>query len=188
MARPRAHLRNAPIVEAVIDFRVSPGDGCSADTFAHLNSSIGARYTQKAPIRLIQGGFGFDKGELLPPAVSQKDIGWRYQAETEVAQFRLDGRRDFQFSFGARLLSPAGIRGTQTHRQAVQKRLARSQRHWPPRRGQLPRGPRRPSTLLDLRVGRPRLRRWTGEPHRFVDPVLVREPRSGGTPPRARRR
>jgi uncharacterized protein (TIGR04255 family) len=95
MARPRPHLRNAPIVEAVIDFRVSPGEGCTADTFAHLDSSIGIRYTQKVPIRLIQGGFGFDKGELLPPAASQMDIGWRYQAETEVAQFRLDG---FTFS------------------------------------------------------------------------------------------
>ncbi|MGB6130648.1 MAG: TIGR04255 family protein [Acidobacteriaceae bacterium] len=95
MARPRAHLRNAPIVEAVIDFRVVPNERCTADTFADLESSIGARYTQKFPIRLIQGGFGVDKGELLPPAASQMDIGWRYQAEAEVAQFRVGG---FTFS------------------------------------------------------------------------------------------
>ena len=95
MARPRAHLRNAPIVEAVIDFRVVRSESCTPDTFAHLESSIGVRYTQKFPVRLIQGGFGVDKGELLPTAASQMDIGWRYQAKTELAQFRIDG---FTFS------------------------------------------------------------------------------------------
>lgn len=95
MARPRAHLRNAPIVEAVVDFRVLPHEDATADTFGHLESSIGTKYKQKSPIRLIQGGFGFDNGKLLNPAASQIDIGWRYQAETEVAQFRADG---FTFS------------------------------------------------------------------------------------------
>lgn len=95
MARPRSHLKSAPIVEAVIDFRVLHQEETSADRFANLESSIGIRYKQKSPIRLIQGGFGFDNGKLLGPAASQMDIGWRYQAETEVAQFRTNG---FTFS------------------------------------------------------------------------------------------
>lgn len=90
MALPRAHLKNAPIVEAVIDFRVVPNEGCAAETFAHLEPTIGAQYTKKYPIRLFQ-----DSGELLLPDASQTDIGWRYQAEAEIAQFRVDG---FTFS------------------------------------------------------------------------------------------
>lgn len=95
MARPREHLRNAPIVEAVVDFRVLRDEKCTVDTFANLEPSIGKQYAQKSPIGLIQGGFGVDKGKLLRTTASQMDIGWRYQAKAEVVQFRVDG---FTFS------------------------------------------------------------------------------------------
>jgi uncharacterized protein (TIGR04255 family) len=95
MAHPRAHLRNAPIVEAVVDFSVSPSEGCNSDSFSHLESFIGVQYDQKAPIRMFQGSFGFDNGRILAPAAAQMDSGWRYQAGSEIAQFRVDG---FTFS------------------------------------------------------------------------------------------
>lgn len=91
MARPRDHLRNAPIVEAIIDFRVSRPEHLTPDAFSNLEESIGKQYAKKSPLRLFQGSFGVDNGRLLDPSQSQVDVGWRYQTEYEVAQFRLDG-------------------------------------------------------------------------------------------------
>ena len=91
MARPREHLRNAPIVEAIIDFRVSRPEQLTPDVFSNLEESIGKQYAKKSPIRLFQGTFGVDNGRLGDPSQSQADWGWRYQTEHEVAQFRVDG-------------------------------------------------------------------------------------------------
>jgi len=91
MARLRAHLSKAPIVEAIIDFRVSRPEQVTSDTFSNLETSIGEQYAKKTPVRLFQGFFGIDKGRLLDPKQSQIDLGWRYQTEHEVAEFRVDG-------------------------------------------------------------------------------------------------
>ena len=91
MARPREHLSNAPIVEAIIDFRVPRLENVTPDIFSSLETSIGERYSNKSPIQLFQGAFGVDNGRLLDPTQSQVEWGWRYQAENEVAQFRVDG-------------------------------------------------------------------------------------------------
>jgi uncharacterized protein (TIGR04255 family) len=95
MARPREHLRNAPIVEALIDFRVSHSKQVSPDIFSNLGTSIGEQYARTSQIRLFQGYFGVDNGRLIDPSQSQIDLGWRYQTGQEVAQFRVDG---FTFS------------------------------------------------------------------------------------------
>jgi uncharacterized protein (TIGR04255 family) len=95
MARPRVHLRNAPIVEAVIDFRVLRDEQVSLTTFAGLGPSIGEKYSQVSSIHSFQARFGIDSGKLMDPAQSRADLGWRYQAGSEVAQFRVDG---FTFS------------------------------------------------------------------------------------------
>jgi uncharacterized protein (TIGR04255 family) len=95
MARQRTHLRNAPIVEAIIDFRVVRRDDCSAQVFADLTPLIGSQYEQKASIQAFQAMFGMNDGKPLAPSQSQTDFGWRYQSKGEVAQFRLDG---FTFS------------------------------------------------------------------------------------------
>jgi uncharacterized protein (TIGR04255 family) len=95
MARLREHLRNAPIVEAIIDFRVARQEQLTPDVFSSLEESIGGQYAKKSPIRLFQGYFGVDNGRLVDPSQSQIDLGWRYQTEHEVAQFRVDG---FTFS------------------------------------------------------------------------------------------
>jgi hypothetical protein len=47
MAGRRDHLRRAPIAEAVIDYRVLPQDGISADLFANLGASVGEVYDQR---------------------------------------------------------------------------------------------------------------------------------------------
>jgi uncharacterized protein (TIGR04255 family) len=95
MARPREHLKNAPIVEAVIDIRVLRDPAVSSHTFAGLMSSIGQKYSQADSIHSFQARFGIESGRMLEPAQNRADLGWKYQAGTEVAQFRVDG---FTFS------------------------------------------------------------------------------------------
>jgi uncharacterized protein (TIGR04255 family) len=95
MAQPRQHLQNAPIVEAVIDFRVIREPQISPELFASLGSVIGAKYSRADSILSIEARFGIDRGRLIDPAQHKADLGWKYQAGTEVAQFRVDG---FTFS------------------------------------------------------------------------------------------
>jgi uncharacterized protein (TIGR04255 family) len=95
MARPRTHLRHAPIAEAIIDFRVSRPHPVEAEVFSELQGSVGAPYDRKSPVRLVQGYFGIDNGRVVNPAQTQIELGWRYQSAHEVAQFRTDG---FTFS------------------------------------------------------------------------------------------
>jgi uncharacterized protein (TIGR04255 family) len=95
MARPREHLQNAPIAEAVIDFRVLRQEQVSSETFANLGSLIGKQYEQKTLLQSFMARFGVDNGRVLDPLQVKLDLGWRYQAANEVAQFRVDG---FTFS------------------------------------------------------------------------------------------
>jgi len=95
MARPRVHLRNAPIVEALIDFRVLRAEGISGESFAGLRSSIGEQYTQASPMHSIEARFGIDRGRWISPEPVQSAVGWMYRANAAVAQFRVDG---FTFS------------------------------------------------------------------------------------------
>lgn len=95
MARPREHLRNAPIVEAVIDFRVLRDPGVSPNTFEGLTPRIGQKYSKTESIHAFEARFEIDKGEVRDPAQRRSDLGRKYQAETEVAQFRTNG---FTFS------------------------------------------------------------------------------------------
>ncbi|MGA9071357.1 MAG: TIGR04255 family protein, partial [Terracidiphilus sp.] len=95
MARPREHLRNAPIVEAVIDFRIVQQEQVSSETFSDLGSYIGEQYTKTGSIQSIEARFGVIHGKPLGASQIQTDLGTRYQTATEIAQFRVDG---FTFS------------------------------------------------------------------------------------------
>lgn len=95
MALVRKHLENAPIVEAVIDFRVLRQEQVSAETFAGIGSSIGGHYKLTGSIQSFQARFGVVQGKPLDASQSQTVLGFRYQTETEIAQFRVDG---FTFS------------------------------------------------------------------------------------------
>jgi uncharacterized protein (TIGR04255 family) len=99
MARRREHLKNAPIVEAVIDFHVVPQDQVSAETFADLRSTIGEKYTRESSIQTIEARFGIVHGTPLEPRQLRTELGYRYKRETEIAQFRVNG---FTFSKLAR--------------------------------------------------------------------------------------
>ena len=95
MAKPRPHLRNAPIVEAVIDFRVLQREGLAAEVFAHLGELIGSRYGKGSVMQSIEGRFGLDRGQLINQTTVKPAVGWQYRTDTYVTQFRVDG---FTFS------------------------------------------------------------------------------------------
>jgi uncharacterized protein (TIGR04255 family) len=95
VARPREHLRNAPIAEAVIDFRVVRQEQVSAEAFADLGSSIGEQYTKTGSIQSIEARFGVIHGKPSGASQIQTDLGIRYESTTEIVQFRVDG---FTFS------------------------------------------------------------------------------------------
>ena len=95
MARPRSHLTNAPIAEAVIDFRVLRRDEIGPGRFEGLLGRIGGDYDRPSEMKSIHARFGIEGGRPVEPTQLQAAVGWMYQAPTMIAQFRVDG---FTFS------------------------------------------------------------------------------------------
>jgi len=91
MAKLREHLEKAPIVEALIDFRVLPRSEVTPETFAALGTSMGRRYPQKSIMQSVEARFGLEDGRPFNSLPMQREIGWTYRNDTEIAQFRLDG-------------------------------------------------------------------------------------------------
>jgi uncharacterized protein (TIGR04255 family) len=91
MAKRREHLNKAPIVESIIDFRVIPRDGVSANDFNALRSEVGAAYSDASPMQSVEARFGVDHGKLLEPTAVQVPIGIAFKGQTQIAQFRIDG-------------------------------------------------------------------------------------------------
>ena len=93
MPTPR-HLQNAPITEAIIDFRVKARPDFRAEDFAGLKDQLSNRLPNVQERRGIQATFETLKGEGQPPRV--QDLGFqgyffRSQDEKVIAQFRIDG-------------------------------------------------------------------------------------------------
>jgi uncharacterized protein (TIGR04255 family) len=95
MARRREHLRNAPIVEAVVDFRVLRRERASPDRFAGLHSVIGTQYSQAILMQSVEAQFTLGQEMVPSSSAVAAPIGWQYRADSMVAQFRVDG---FTFS------------------------------------------------------------------------------------------
>jgi uncharacterized protein (TIGR04255 family) len=95
MAKPRAYLSHAPIVEAVVDFRVLRHSAVTADHFSDLTTVIGSEYAAKDWIQAIEARFGLHGGKQMEPMQVSQPLGWRYRAPEAIAQFRIDG---FTFS------------------------------------------------------------------------------------------
>ena len=90
MARRRAHLNHAPIVEALIDFKVVPHDGISVSDFRDLGSQVGDQYPDQSPLQSIEAKFGLESGRLVDSRAI-RDVGIAFKGESVVAQFRVDG-------------------------------------------------------------------------------------------------
>ncbi|MGC2162369.1 MAG: TIGR04255 family protein [Silvibacterium sp.] len=95
MARPRPHLAKAPIVEALIDFRVSPQAQMAVDELGSMSAEVGMEYSKKEQINVFSTRLDLNEGRLHQSAAAHSKVGWLYKSQNQVAQFRLDG---FTFS------------------------------------------------------------------------------------------
>lgn len=94
------HLKNAPIVEAIIDFRARLPVGFEPKEFSSLKKDLSRKYPKTEKGRLIAGSIEI-KGDKpivkVEPAEDKGIRGYRFTSKDgkEVAQFRIDG---FTFS------------------------------------------------------------------------------------------
>ena len=89
MARPREHLSRAPIIEAVLDFRVLPEEGLTAERFSPLREQLAKSYPTATPMHSVEARFSV-KDE---PTQVKSDLGWMFRAADDRtrAQFRTNG-------------------------------------------------------------------------------------------------
>ncbi len=93
MPVPR-HLRNAPITEAIFDFRVKARAGFRGEEFAPLRSQLALRFPKMEDRRGLQTTFAVVEGKSLPPVVQDLGMqGYFFKSEDDktIAQFRVDG-------------------------------------------------------------------------------------------------
>ena len=87
------HLGNAPIREALIDFRVRLPEDFSLDTLRGVAASLQAEFPKVGPIHQFHGQI--EVGDEGPVAIQQPPqlIGYRLESPTalDVAQVRIDG-------------------------------------------------------------------------------------------------
>ncbi len=92
------HLNNAPITEAIIDFRVKLTSEFKVEAFLELKNTIGDRFPKVEDRKLFSSQFEIKKGEPQPPSAKYHGVqGYFFRTEDDkkVAQFRFDG---FTFS------------------------------------------------------------------------------------------
>ncbi|HVA62287.1 MAG TPA: TIGR04255 family protein [Terriglobales bacterium] len=92
MALPRTHLTNAPIVEALVDVRVSPRPDVVPAEFQKLAVQFATDFPLRAQQFEFQQTFQLGVGGSPPPP-SQTISGWMLRSEERaaIAQFRADG-------------------------------------------------------------------------------------------------
>lgn len=90
------HLPKAPIVEAIIDFRVRPRENVTAETLRPLRDTLGGEYAF-TPARLIRAHFQISEPESSQTSMSHVDVGWRGESQDKlyVVQAQVEG---FTFS------------------------------------------------------------------------------------------
>jgi uncharacterized protein (TIGR04255 family) len=93
MARKR-YLKNAPITEALIDFRVASKKDLSVESFSSLKSILSNKYPIIEERRGFETQLAIEKG--ASPKTSFKDLGihgyfFKTQDKLNIVQFRVDG-------------------------------------------------------------------------------------------------
>jgi uncharacterized protein (TIGR04255 family) len=91
------HLRNAPITEAIIDFRVKLPDPFDVNVFRGLKEQLHERFPKAEEARLFKGGFKVETGLTSQFSQDMGLHGFLFKSEDDlnVVQFRKDG---FTFS------------------------------------------------------------------------------------------
>ena len=92
------HLNNAPITEAIIDFRVKLPSEFKVEAFLELKKTISDRFPKVEERKLFSSQLRIKKGRPQPPSAEYHGVhGYFFRPEDDkkVAQFRIDG---FTFS------------------------------------------------------------------------------------------
>jgi len=92
------HLNNAPITEAIIDFRVKLPSEFKVEAFLELKKTIGDRFPKVEERKLFSSQLRIKKGKPQPPSAEYHGVqGYFFRPEDDkkVVQFRIDG---FTFS------------------------------------------------------------------------------------------
>ena len=93
MPTPR-YLKNAPITEALIDFRVKARSDVRPEDFAAVKDRVSNRLSKVEEMRGLQATIQLQKGQGQPPLVKELGLlGYFFKSADEkvVAQFRIDG-------------------------------------------------------------------------------------------------
>jgi len=89
------HLTRAPIVEAILDFRVGSLDpDFQPEAFLSLKDRLREHYPVAEERRFFQASFEFREGKAMPPEEKFGGLqGYNFKSEDgrNVAQFRVDG-------------------------------------------------------------------------------------------------
>lgn len=92
------HLENAPITEALIDLRIRLPSDFDIKVLASFKKELAKRYPHFEERRVVEGGFGWQKGKATIKAPKDMGIeGYFYLSpdKKQIVQFRKDG---FTFS------------------------------------------------------------------------------------------
>ena len=93
MPTPR-HLKNAPITEAIIDYRVKARSDLRPEDFAAVKERLSNRLPKVQEMRGLQATIQVQKGQGQPPIVQDHGLqGYWFKSHDEkvIAQFRIDG-------------------------------------------------------------------------------------------------
>lgn len=89
------HLTNAPITEAIIDFRVKLPSTFTSTEFLKATKDLSNSYPKNEPIRRVKHTFGIEKDgkPFIAPPKDEGIQGYFFKSEDEknITQFRLDG-------------------------------------------------------------------------------------------------
>lgn len=97
MAQQR-HLSNAPITEAVVDFRVKLPQEFQVETLSSLKGRLAGSFPEMKKIQVFEAKFGLQEGKPVDSTTKERELyGFRFESEDKlnIAQFKSDG---FTFS------------------------------------------------------------------------------------------
>jgi uncharacterized protein (TIGR04255 family) len=87
------HLKNAPVVEGLVDFRVRPSDGLVLNAFEGLWESVKDRFPVRKEMKRIHACFALKEGEPVNQSVAPEVVGYRFERSDgrSIIQVQLDG-------------------------------------------------------------------------------------------------
>ncbi len=91
---PYPTLPHAPITEALVDVRIQPREGITADNFKTLPQAVEGQFPAGQRIEALEARLGFDDGgQPLATVQQQQHLGFifRNAERADAVQFRIDG-------------------------------------------------------------------------------------------------